>query len=115
VDRPADILDRGVAQDLDVPGFAVDFDVADMRRKAGPGPCALTWISALIGPPVRVDLAAIAANDSGSKLPAWRRPGRPGRPSIRPLGADVPDRRSALFSTSTTCSAARVTRCRRQR
>src|SRR5437764_1499051 len=37
VDGAADILHRGVAQDLDLPRLLVDFDVADMRRKAGPG------------------------------------------------------------------------------
>jgi len=35
MDRAADILDRGVAEDLDVAGFLVDLDIADMGRKAG--------------------------------------------------------------------------------
>jgi len=36
--------------------------------KPGPAPCALTATSALIGPPVRPDLSAMSASDSGSKL-----------------------------------------------
>ncbi len=37
VDRAADVLDRGVAQDLDLARLLVDLDVADTRRKAGAG------------------------------------------------------------------------------
>ena len=40
MDRPADILDRGVAQDLDVAGLGVDLDVADVGREAGAGALA---------------------------------------------------------------------------
>src|SRR4029077_7388007 len=36
MDRAPDILDRGIAQDLDVPGFAVDLYIADMGREARP-------------------------------------------------------------------------------
>ncbi len=37
MDRAADILHCGIAQDLDVAGFAIDLDVADMGRPAGTG------------------------------------------------------------------------------
>jgi hypothetical protein len=41
VDGAPDILDRRIAQDLDLPGFLIDLDVADVGRKVGPAPCAL--------------------------------------------------------------------------
>src|SRR5215469_11788067 len=34
MDRPAHILDRRVAQSLDVAGLQVDLDIANMRRKS---------------------------------------------------------------------------------
>jgi hypothetical protein len=37
MDGAADILHRGVAQDLDLTRLLVDLDVADMRCKAGAG------------------------------------------------------------------------------
>src|SRR5207302_5322607 len=36
MDRPTDILDRGVAQDLDVAGLAIDLDIADMGGETRP-------------------------------------------------------------------------------
>src|SRR5260370_21818029 len=37
MDRPADILERGIARDPDAAGIAVDLDVADMRAEAALG------------------------------------------------------------------------------
>ena len=85
VDRAADILDRGVAQDLDVAGLLVDLDIADMRRKAGAGalrvdrhlgadrPAGAPRLERDLGQRQRLEAAGVGAGRD-----------RPCRPSIRP-------------------------------
>ena len=58
--------------------------------KPGPAPCALTATSALIGPPVRPDLSAMSASDSGSKLLALAPAGQ-ALPSFHSTASEVPD------------------------
>ena len=70
VDRAADILHRGVAQDRDLAGLRVDLDVADMRAEAGRRrPARSPTPRRVIGPPVRAAFSAISASDSGSNAP----------------------------------------------
>jgi len=110
MDRPAHILDRRVAQDLDVSGLRVDLDIANMRREARRLALALICTSALIGPPVRAERAAMATRSSGSKPPA-----------LAPAGITLPSFHSTasalishmiaarFFSSSITFSVACVT------
>jgi hypothetical protein len=97
MDRPADILHRGVAQHLDVPGSRSTSTSQICVAEAGPAPCALSDTSALIGPPVRPDLSDIGERQrlEAAGVGAGRE-----RLAVLPfdrLGADVPDRRGALF------------------
>src|SRR6516164_4601688 len=98
MDRAADILDRGVAQDLDVAGLLIDLDVADMGcegrslalrvdlhlgtdRAAG-----ARRLGRNLGQIERFEAAGIGASREGfSVLPLNR------------LGADVPNNGGALF------------------
>ncbi len=98
MDRPADILDRGIAQDLHVAGLLVDLYVTDMRRKAGSGALRVDrhlGADRTAGPPrLQRDLG------QGQRLEAAGvGAGRPGH-AVLPLdrvGADVPDHRGAFF------------------
>ena len=78
--------------------------------KPGPWPCALICTSALIGPPVRAALAAIAARSSGSKLPALAPAGK-ALPSFHSTASGLMSQMTAarFFSSSTTFCAAWVT------
>jgi hypothetical protein len=69
VDRAADILGRDKAQDRQFAGLGIDFDIAELRRKAGAIPPALTEVAAVIGPPINAFLVASSLNDNGAKSP----------------------------------------------
>ena len=100
MDRAADILHRGIAQDLDVSRLGIDLHVADMGGEPGPAPWALIDTSALIGPPVRPDLIAISASDNGSKLPA-----------LEPAGNALPSFHSTASGLMSQIAAARDLSC----
>src|SRR6516162_5212297 len=98
VDRAADILDRGVTQDLDVTGLLVDLDIADMGREAG-------RLALRVDLHLGADRSAGARRFSGDRGQVERLEaagigaGRDGF-SILPLdrlGADVPHDRGAFF------------------
>src|SRR5439155_24625261 len=98
MDRAADILHRGVAQDLDVARLLVDLDVADMRGKAGPRtlrvdrhlrtdrPAGAPRFERDLGERQRLEAAGVGTG----------RPGLTVLPFDR-VGADVPDHRGALL------------------
>src|SRR5207302_1609679 len=98
VDGAADILDRGVAQDLDLPRLLVDFDVADMRRKARAGalrvdrhlgadrPAGAPGFERDLGQRQRLEAAGIGAGGIGLAVLPFNR-----------VGGEVPDHRAAVF------------------
>ncbi len=121
VDRLAGVLDRGVAQDLDVAGLAVDLDVADVGAEAGPAPSALTSWWPAIGPPVLARLGGDLGERQRLELAGVRR--RPAwRCAVLPdhrLRVDAPHLRGALAQAlrsparppgSSPCPTAKVTR-----
>src|SRR5262249_30118008 len=98
MDRAADILDRGVTQDLDLPRLLVHLDVADMRRKARAGalrvdrhlgadrPTGAPRFERDLGQRQWLEAAGIGT----------RRPGLTVLP-LDSVGGDVPDHRGAFF------------------
>ncbi len=98
MDCPADILNRGVAQDLDVTCLFVDLDIADMRGEAGTGALRVdrhlgtdraagaARFERNLGQRQRLEAAGVGAGGiSFAVLPFDR------------VGGDVPDHRGALF------------------
>src|SRR5580704_10363240 len=98
VNGPADILDRRIAQDLDLARLLVDLDVADMRRKAGAGALRVdrqlgadrtagpSRFECNLGQRQRLEAASVGAGGVGLAVLPFDR-----------VGGDVPDHRGALF------------------